>query len=149
MTVPKYCFTRSGWSRTALSGSVKMTPFFASSSLMLWYTISESYCAPTPARNFRSASGIPMRSKVSLMYAGTSSQLFVCVFRGLGVVVQVVEVEVGEVRAPIGHGLFLERPQGAQAELPHPLRLPLVAGDGVDDFLVQTLARLEYGFVGK
>ncbi len=50
---------------------------FSSSDLVNGITvpISESYCAPTPASNLRSASGIPMRSKVSLMQAGTLSQV--------------------------------------------------------------------------
>ena len=34
---------------------------------------SDSYCAPTPARNLRSASGMPRRSKVFLTSSGTSS----------------------------------------------------------------------------
>ena len=50
------------------------TPWAATSSRMLWYTSSESYWAPTPARLARSASGIPRRSNVSLMSSGTSSQ---------------------------------------------------------------------------
>ena len=36
---------------------------------------SVSYWAPTPARNFFSASGMPRRSNVFLMSSGTSSQL--------------------------------------------------------------------------
>ena len=34
---------------------------------------SDSYCAPTPARNLRSASGMPSRSNVFLIVSGTSS----------------------------------------------------------------------------
>ena len=41
---------------------------------MLWYTTSESYCAPTPASDVFSASGIPSLSKVFFMSSGTSSQ---------------------------------------------------------------------------
>src|ERR1051326_1476032 len=65
ITVPKYSFTRSGYSRSPESISRKITPCFSRSSLMEWYTTSDSYWADTPARNFRSASGIPSLSKVS------------------------------------------------------------------------------------
>ena len=51
----------------------KMIPCFSRSVRMEWYTISESYWALTPARYFRSASGIPRRSNVFLMSGGTSS----------------------------------------------------------------------------
>ena len=66
-TVPKYCRTRSGCSRTAVSGSQKITPWRVRLSRRLWYTTSESYWAPTPDRNLASASGMPRRSKVSRM----------------------------------------------------------------------------------
>src|SRR5579884_2135383 len=42
-----------------------------------------SYCAPTPARYFFSASGIPSLSQVSLMSAGRSSQDSACFWVGL------------------------------------------------------------------
>ena len=51
----------------------KITPCFASSSLMLEYAASESYCASTPARNARSCSGTPSRSNVRSTSSGTSS----------------------------------------------------------------------------
>ena len=63
--------------------SVKITPSFSISSCREWYTTSDSYCADTPARNLRSASGMPSFSKVSLMYAGTSSQVRPCPSVGL------------------------------------------------------------------
>ena len=76
MIVPKYCFTRSGYSRTAASVSVKITPCRDISSRSEPYTTSLSYCAFTPARNFFSASGMPSLSKVLLISAGTSSHDF-------------------------------------------------------------------------
>ena len=36
MIVPKYCFTSSGYSRSAVSMSVKMTPCFSRSSRLRW-----------------------------------------------------------------------------------------------------------------
>ena len=48
------------------------TPSFATSSLTLWYTSSESYCAPTPASDFLSACGIPSLSNVFFISSGTS-----------------------------------------------------------------------------
>ncbi|MDF3040718.1 MAG: hypothetical protein K0Q71_3424 [Thermomicrobiales bacterium] len=41
-----------------------------------------SYCAPTPAKNLRSASGMPSFSNVFLMYSGTSSQVLPCFSAG-------------------------------------------------------------------
>src|SRR3977135_3502360 len=78
MTVPKYSLNRSGWSRSAESVSVKMTPFAVSSFCSELYTTSDSYCAETPARNFRSASGTPRRSYVFLMSGGRSSHVGDC-----------------------------------------------------------------------
>src|SRR6266581_6267070 len=76
ITVPKYSLNSASCSLSPWSHDRKMTPCFSSDSLTLWYTTSESYCAPTPARNFCSASGMPSRSKVLFMSAGTSSQDF-------------------------------------------------------------------------
>src|SRR5258708_17013674 len=73
ITVPKYSLKSSGWSRSAESVSVKMTPFFESSSCSEWDTTSHSYCADTPATDLRSASGTPRRSYVFLMSGGRSS----------------------------------------------------------------------------
>ena len=71
----KYSWTISAYSPLrALSISVYTTPWAATSSLTLWYTSSESYCAPTPARDARSACGIPSLSNVSLISSGTSFQ---------------------------------------------------------------------------
>src|ERR1700694_3158041 len=78
ITVPKYSLKSSGWSRNAESVSVKMTPFLESSSCSEWYTTSDSYCAETPARNLRSASGTPSRSYVFLMSGGRSSHEVDC-----------------------------------------------------------------------
>ncbi len=55
--------------------SMKMTPCFSRSSRTWWYTTSDSYWAPTPDRNLRSASGMPRRSNVFLMSSGTSSHV--------------------------------------------------------------------------
>ncbi len=78
MIVPMYCLTMSSWSRSAESMSRKMTPFFSRSSCSLWYTTSDSYWAPTPARYFFSASGMPSLSHVSRISAGRSSHLSTC-----------------------------------------------------------------------
>ena len=59
MIVPKYLRTRSGYSRTAVSMSQKMIPSASRSSRLRWKTTSDSYWAVTPARYFRSASGMP------------------------------------------------------------------------------------------
>ncbi len=59
MTVPKYCLTRSGYSRSAVSMSQKRMPRCSRSSRLRWYTTSDSYWAVTPARYLRSASGMP------------------------------------------------------------------------------------------
>ena len=76
----KYLRTMSAYSPwRALSMSVYTTPCAATSARTLWYTSSESYCAPTPASDLRSASGMPSRSKVSLMSCGTFFQSF-CIF---------------------------------------------------------------------
>src|SRR5256885_16835884 len=74
ITVPKYWRKSSSCSFRPWSHDRKITPCFSSDSLILWYTTSESYCAPTPDRNFCSASGMPSLSNVRFMSAGTSSQ---------------------------------------------------------------------------
>src|ERR1051325_9140211 len=73
ITVPKNCLKSSGCSFRPWSHDRKITPCFSSTSWILWYTTSESYWAPTPERNFCSASGIPSLSNVRFMSAGTSS----------------------------------------------------------------------------
>ena len=70
----KCSFTKSGYFFTAVSISVYITPCFIRSSFILWYTTSESYCAPTPDKDFFSASGIPNLSNVFFISSGTSSQ---------------------------------------------------------------------------
>ncbi len=63
ITVAKYSSNSSGCSRSAVSVSLKMTPFSSRSSRILWYTTSLSYWAATPAiRRCFSASGMPSRS---------------------------------------------------------------------------------------
>ena len=73
--VAKCSRNSSGYSFRPSSMLRNTTPSFSHSSLRLWYTISDSYCAPTPASAARSASGMPRRSKVSFTSVGTSSQL--------------------------------------------------------------------------
>ena len=75
-TVPKCLRKISGYSLSAWSVPMNTTPILVSSSRTEWYTTSESYCAPTPARNLRSASGMPSFSNVALILSGTSSQDF-------------------------------------------------------------------------
>jgi len=76
MTVPKYSRNRSGCWRKPSSIERKITPCFSRCSWIEWYTISDSYYAPSPARTLRSASGTPSLSNVRLMSSGTSSQDF-------------------------------------------------------------------------
>ncbi len=59
MIVPKYFWMISGSSFTAESMSMNFTPCASRSSRLRWYTTSDSYCAVTPARYLRSASGMP------------------------------------------------------------------------------------------
>ena len=59
MIVPKYLRTNSGYSRTAVSMSQNRTPSRSRSSRLRWKTTSDSYWAVTPAKYFRSASGMP------------------------------------------------------------------------------------------
>jgi len=62
MTEPKYCLTKSGYSRNAVSMSQNKMPCSSSSMRLRWYTTSLSYCEVTPARYLRSASGMPSLS---------------------------------------------------------------------------------------
>ena len=73
MTVPKYCWTRSGYSRSAVSMSQNKMPCASRSSRLRWKTTSDSYCAVTPARYLRSASGMPSFSYVAFICSGRSS----------------------------------------------------------------------------
>ncbi len=57
-------------------------------------------------------------------------------------VVDVVEVDAGQVRAPVGHRALLEVLQRLEAELPHPLRLALHPRDFFHHVPVQPLAGL-------
>ena len=79
MIVPKYFLTSSGCSRTA---GIHVEEDDAQLLEVLAQRVVDdlaiSYCAPTPARNLRSASGMPSFSKVFLMYSGTSSQVLPC-----------------------------------------------------------------------
>ncbi len=53
---------------------VKRMPLRSRSSRFLWYTTSESYWLVTPARNLRSASGMPSFSYVAFISSGSMSQ---------------------------------------------------------------------------
>src|SRR5262249_39068207 len=59
------------------------------------------------------------------------------------VVVDRVEVDSVQVAAPAGQRARLEVLERLEAELPHPVRLVLVLGDGFDDLLRQAAAGLE------
>ena len=61
----------------------------------------------------------------------------------LDVVVDVVEVDPGEVGAPARHRPREEVVEALVPELPHPLRLVLVLRDGLDDLVRDASARLE------
>ncbi len=60
-------------------------------------------------------------------------------------VVDVVEVDVGQVGAPPGHGPALEVAERLEPELPHPVGLVLQGGDLLHDPLGEPLLRLEDG----
>src|SRR5262249_27335720 len=62
---------------------------------------------------------------------------------GLDVVVDVVEVDLGEVAAPHRQRARKEVVQALVPELPHPVGLVLVGRDGVDQLVVEAAARLE------
>src|ERR1700693_751194 len=78
MSLPNHLRTMSGYSRTAVSMSQKRTPWASRSSRLRWKTTSDSYCAVTPDRYLRSASGIPSFSYVFLLASGRSSHLSPC-----------------------------------------------------------------------
>src|SRR5690606_2893384 len=63
---------------------------------------------------------------------------------GAHVVVNLVEVQLRQVGAPVGHRLLTEDLQGPQADLGHPFGLLLQPGDLLDDLLIETLAGLEH-----
>src|SRR5438067_6062441 len=63
-------------------------------------------------------------------------------------VIDVVEVDVGQVGPPPRHGPALEVLQGLQPELPHPLGLALEEGDLLHDLLGQALLGLEHVVIG-
>src|SRR3712207_3841054 len=68
--------------------------------------------------------------------------------RGAHEVLDVVEVDARQVRAPVRHGLLLEQAQALEAELGHPLRLALLGGDVPDDVLVDAALGGGAGRVG-
>src|SRR5690606_955412 len=68
--------------------------------------------------------------------------------RGAHEVLDVVEVDARQVRAPVRHGLLLEQAQALEAELGHPLRLVLLRRDVLDDVLVETTLGSSAGLVG-
>src|SRR5262249_49507392 len=62
-------------------------------------------------------------------------------------VLDVVEVDAGQVRAPVGHGLAPEQLVALQPEIEHPLWLVLLGRDIADDLLGQAAARRRAGHV--
>ena len=63
-------------------------------------------------------------------------------------VLDVVEVDARQVRAPRRHRLLLEQPQALEPQVEHPLRLVLERGDVAHDVLGQAAARVGAGGVG-
>ena len=76
-TEPRYCFTRSGCSRTASENEQKMMPSLASFSRNVVATDTESNTASTatPASSCCSISGMPSFSNVARISGSTSSML--------------------------------------------------------------------------
>src|SRR3546814_17263479 len=74
-TLPRYCFTSSGWSLMASDIEQKMTPFSASSLRNVVPTETESNPASTatPASLARSCNGTPSLASVPRSSCGTSS----------------------------------------------------------------------------
>ncbi len=66
----------------------------------------------------------------------------------LDVVVDVLEVDPGEVGAPVRHRPGEEVVEALVPEVPHPLRLVLVLGDRLDDVVRDASARLEEVVLG-
>ena len=66
---------------------------------------------------------------------------------GADVVLDVVEVDVGQVRAPGGHRLLVKDLQRLHALVEHPFRLTFDAGDVAHDLFVQAAARGSTGGV--
>src|SRR5258708_35935886 len=62
----------------------------------------------------------------------------------LDVIEDVVEVDLGEVATPVGHGPLLEVAQRLQPEVEHPLRLVLDAGNLFDHIRRKAALGLEY-----
>jgi hypothetical protein len=58
---------------------------------------------------------------------------------GLDVVINIVEIEAGQIRAPRGHRPFAEMVECLEAEFQHPFRLALVLRDGCDNLGRQSL----------
>ena len=102
MIVLMYCLTMSSCSRSPESMSRKRTPCRLEISLQLVVDDLGLVLPPTPARYFFSASGIPSLSQVSRI----SVEVLPFVRLLLGrpdVVVDVFEVDPGEIGAPVRH----------------------------------------------
>ncbi len=63
-------------------------------------------------------------------------------------VLDVLEVDAGQVRAPVGHRLAAEQLQALQPQVQHPFRLVLPGRDVPHDLLGQAAARARAGRVG-
>src|SRR5665811_2221767 len=62
-------------------------------------------------------------------------------------VLDVVEVDAGQVRTPAGHGLLAEELQALQPDVEHPLGLVLAAGDVAHDLFVQASTSRDTGSI--
>jgi hypothetical protein len=69
-------------------------------------------------------------------------------FGGADKVLDVVEVDLGQVGAPVGQRLAAEQPQAPQPQVQHPLGLVLLGRDVAHDLLRQAAARGRAGLVG-
>ena len=144
MTVPKYCLTMSGYSRSAVSMSQNRIPCLAE---LLAVAVEDDL-------------GLVLRGDAGEVLALGLGDAELLVGRlhlrgqlvplvdlgaaGLQVVVDVLEVDVGHVDGePRRHRLALERAQAAQAHVRHPPRLALPPRDLLDDALVDALLRGE------
>ena len=71
------------------------------------------------------------------MSSGSSSQVVGLLLRRADEVLDVVEVDAGQVGTPGRHGLLVEELEALEAVLQHPLGLALQAGDVADDLFGQ------------
>ena len=70
-----------------------------------------------------------------------AAHLLVCRFH---VVINIIKIQCGQIRPPVGHGLFHENFQRPQPKLPHPFRLLLVLRNLHYHFFAQPFAGFKY-----